>query len=73
VVVHHNGGGGIRFDRGSTGVVVGSDEVGAGRRRARAREEAAAVAVGSGRKTIRWDPRIIERGRLAGWAGRAKS
>jgi hypothetical protein len=29
-----------------------------------------AAAIGSGRKTTGWDPRVSERGRLAGWAGR---
>jgi hypothetical protein len=78
VVVRHNGCGGGHFGRGSTGVVVGSDEgggcsgrYGSGRgtwRRWACTHEAAVVAaaIGSGRKTTGWDPRVSERGRLAG-------
>jgi hypothetical protein len=78
-VVRHNGGGGGRFRRGSSRVVVGSDEGrcsgrygrkrGVRRRCARASEVAAAVvAVGPGRKMTGWG--LLRVGEMGGWLAR---
>jgi hypothetical protein len=82
-VVRHDGGGGIRFERGSIRVVVGSDEGGCSGRFGSGRgvlEGGAHMHMrwwwwhqpfGSGRKTFEWGPRVGERGR-GGLAGPAK-